>query len=69
MEWIMDYANKILIIRANLNLSQEQLAMKLNVSFSTINRWENNKNVPNKRYRYLLDSLFAKCTQGVSKND
>ena len=54
----MDYSNKILIIRAKLNLSQEQLAKQLNVSFSTINRWENKKNIPNKRYRYLLDSLF-----------
>ena len=63
----MDYSNKILIIRAKLNLSQEQLAKQLNVSFSTINRWENKKNIPNKRFRYLLDSLFKKCTQGVSK--
>lgn len=39
----MDYSNKILIIRAKLNLSQEQLAKQLNVSFSTINRWENKK--------------------------
>lgn len=34
----MDYSNKILIIRAKLNLSQEQLAKQLNVSFNTINR-------------------------------
>src|SRR3984893_11906800 len=30
-------------IRNNLNLSQEQLAAKLNVSFATVNRWESGK--------------------------
>jgi type I restriction enzyme M protein len=35
-------------IRNNLNLSQEQLAAKLNVSFATINRWESGKAKPQK---------------------
>jgi putative transcriptional regulator len=28
-------------IRLQLNMTQEQLARELNISFSTINRWEN----------------------------
>lgn len=63
----MDYSKKILIIRANLGLTQEELPNKLNVAFSTINRWENKKTMPNKRYRYLLDSMFEECTKEVNK--
>ena len=33
-------------LRKKLNLTQEQLAQKLGVSFTTINRWENGKNEP-----------------------
>ncbi|MDR2729184.1 MAG: helix-turn-helix transcriptional regulator, partial [Chitinispirillales bacterium] len=33
-------------VREKLNLSQEDLARALNVSFATINRWENSKNKP-----------------------
>lgn len=34
-------------VRVQLEMSQEQLAKALNVSFSTINRWENEKAKPN----------------------
>ena len=34
-------------IRGKLNISQEQLARELHVSFATVNRWENGKNSPN----------------------
>jgi transcriptional regulator with XRE-family HTH domain len=33
-------------VRKQLEMSQEQLAKALNVSFSTINRWENGKAEP-----------------------
>jgi transcriptional regulator with XRE-family HTH domain len=33
-------------VRRELNMSQEKLANALNVSFSTINRWENGKAEP-----------------------
>lgn len=35
-------------IRSLQNMSQEDLARKLNVSFATINRWETGKNFPSK---------------------
>ena len=35
-------------IRAQLNMSQTQFAEQLNVSFATVNRWENGRAVPNK---------------------
>jgi putative transcriptional regulator len=33
-------------VRNLLNFSQEKFAHELNVSFSTINRWENGKSLP-----------------------
>ena len=36
----------IVRIRKKLKLTQEQLAQRLGVSFTTINRWENNQNKP-----------------------
>lgn len=33
-------------LRSKLKLSQEELAARLNVSFATVNRWENNKATP-----------------------
>lgn len=35
-------------IRKELNVSQEQLARDLNVSFTTLNRWENNRSKPSR---------------------
>lgn len=35
-------------IRTYLNMSQAELADLLNVSFATVNRWENEHTVPNK---------------------
>jgi len=33
-------------LRKRLNLTQEQLAQRLGVSFTTVNRWEKHKNDP-----------------------
>ena len=35
-------------IREKLNMSQTELAERLNVTFATVNRWENGRAVPNK---------------------
>lgn len=56
----MNYSKLIIALRAELNLTQQQLADKLNVSFATVNRWENGKRAPSKRYIYLLEELCAK---------
>ncbi len=44
----MDFGDLIKAIRSNLNITQEQLARELNISFSTINRWENRHTSPSK---------------------
>ena len=43
-----DLSYKLLKIRQNLSLSQEELADKLGVSFATVNRWENGHSSPRK---------------------
>lgn len=48
----MEFAQFCLETRLKMNLSQEMLARKLDVSFATINRWENGKAVPQKLTLY-----------------
>ena len=51
-------------VRKELNLTQEQLARDLNVSFSTLNRWENNHAKPSRLARMRLIDYCTK--NGVS---
>ena len=53
----MELSEIIKTIRSELNLSQEGLARKLHVGFSSVNRWENNKSKPNQIARYALIEL------------
>ncbi len=52
-------------IRKELNISQEQLARDLNVSYTTINRWENARRTPS---RLAMMRLREYCAiKGVSQ--
>lgn len=52
----MDYPQMIREIRSILNISQEDLARALHISFATVNRWENAKATPSKMaQRALID--------------
>ena len=42
----IDYPATIIKVRATLNLSQVELAEVLDVSFASVNRWENGKYEP-----------------------
>lgn len=44
-------------IRAKLNLTQEQLAERLGVSFATVNRWEGGTTMPQKAARETISAL------------
>ena len=55
----MDFAEKIKHIRKTLNLSQEDLARKLGVSFATINRWECGTYKPSKLAMKALQDFCA----------
>ena len=54
----IDYADGILKLRAKLNLSQEELAKILGVSYISVNRWENDKYAPTKIVKVKLIQLF-----------
>lgn len=41
-------------IRKELRLSQEELARALNISFTTINRWENGRSLPSRLAKMRL---------------
>ena len=55
----MEFKDKLLYVRAILNISQTELANKLNVSFATINRWETGKVTPTKKAELSFE-LFCK---------
>lgn len=42
----MKFSEFVIFVRRKLKLSQKQLANAINVSYSTINRWENGHVVP-----------------------
>lgn len=44
----MEFSRIVKIVREKTGMNQEDLARALNVSFATINRWENGKTHPNK---------------------
>ena len=48
-------------IRANLDLTQEQLAERLGVAFATVNRWEGGVTTPQKAARTAIAALAAEA--------
>ena len=54
----IDYADGILKLRAKLNLSQEELAKLLGVSFASVNRWETGRYEPTIKVKRKLAPLF-----------
>ncbi|MDD2627156.1 MAG: helix-turn-helix transcriptional regulator [Candidatus Methanomethylophilus sp.] len=50
----MQFEDIIKTIRRELNITQEQLARELSISFSTINRWENGHTAPSKLAKMRL---------------
>ncbi len=47
--------DKLVYARAVLNLTQQALAQKLDVSFATINRWEKGHSTPSKFYEIRFE--------------
>ncbi len=54
----IDYPKSLHKLRRTLNVSQQQLANILNVSFSSVNRWENGHYEPTIIAKVKLDELF-----------
>lgn len=50
----MEISEILKSIRTELNMTQTDFAEAVHVSFSTVNRWENNKVIPNRMARALI---------------
>src|ERR1039458_5063231 len=62
-----EFGEEVRLLRAALNLSQEQLASNLNVSFATVNRWESGKVVPQKAQHEAVLKLMMQA--GISNEN
>ncbi len=52
-------------LRSRLNLSQEGLAARLGVAFSTLNRWENGRIEPRGKAKKAIDDLMTEVELGA----
>lgn len=57
---IMAIVKRLETYRLEHRISQEDLAKKLRVAFSTVNRWLNGKSKPNKIQTYHIQKLITK---------
>lgn len=65
----MDFGEQIKSIRKKENLTQEQFAMKLNVSRQAVSNWENNKNLPDIGMLILMSNVFQISLDQLIKGD
>ena len=54
----MDFANRLIALRKNANLSQEELAEKLGVTRQTISKWELEQTTPDMDKLQQISKLF-----------
>lgn len=52
-----NYAKALIELRSKLNISQTELAALLNVSYPSVNRWENYKTIPIKIVRVRIEKI------------
>lgn len=65
----MDFGNQIKNIRKKESLTQEQFAIKLNVSRQAVSNWENNKNLPDMGMLILMSNIFKISLDELIKGD
>ncbi len=61
MAFMETTAQSIRSLRAKLGLSQEELASRLNISFSTVNRWESSKSKPRRPQQEALAKMLEEA--------
>ena len=65
----MELGNKILKKKKKENLSQEQLAEKLDVTRQTISKWELNETTPDIKQAKELSKIFKVSLDELTDND
>lgn len=63
----MRFSEIVKTVREKSGMSQEDLARALNVSFATINRWENGKTRPNKLTQKVFFDYCKKHGMDIEK--
>ena len=58
-----DYPALIKTVREQLNLSQEDLAREIGVSYATVNRWENGQVKPSKLAKAHLEAFCVEMVK------
>ena len=61
------FSEQVKAVRTALNLSQEELAHALGVSFATVNRWENGKTNPSKLAQRQFEQ-FCKVKKNLKQS-
>ena len=56
----MEFSEKVRCVRDKLSISQEDLARALNVSYATVNRWENTKTNPSRMAKAAFNDFCEK---------
>ena len=56
--YMIELLEKLEIYRLENKLSQRKLAEKLGVAYNTVNRWFNDKTIPNKIQQYHIKKLL-----------
>lgn len=65
----MEIGGKILELRKQMNLSQEQLAEKVGVARQTISKWELSETYPDLQQAKILSRLFNVSLDDLTNND
>lgn len=60
MQVIVDIIKRLEAYRLEKKIPQEDLAKKLGVAFSTVNRWLNRKTKPSKIQQYHIEKLLER---------
>lgn len=55
----MDFAERLATLRQERNLTQEELAEKLNIARQSVSRWESRTSIPNMDSLILLSNFFG----------
>ena len=64
---MMEFSEKIRFVREKLDMSQEELAQALNVSYASIHRWEHAKTKP---IKMAQSAFYAFCKKrGITFDD
>lgn len=65
----MEFKDKIVSLRKEKRISQEELAERLNISRQAIAKWENGESYPDIDNLILLSNIFSISIDGLLKND